>query len=285
MTTVGCVKEITSVSNPIIKHIRSLSLKKNRDAEGLFMAEGLKLVTDALEADWEIDTLIFAKQMQEQPHLQAIAARVRGRGGNILIVSDRVLTAISRRDNPQMVIGIFRQRWHEMKDLMAMLQTGGDVVLALDRIRDPGNLGTIIRTADAAGIKAVLLIGETTDPFSLEATRATMGSIFQIPLLRTGEVDFIDWTGTSDVRIAGTHLKGAVDFRSVAWQEKPCVIVMGNEQQGLTGALAEACTDLVIIPMTGLADSLNLAIASGIMLFEVRKSELSFEAMKTRTNA
>jgi TrmH family RNA methyltransferase len=285
MTTVGRVKEITSVSNPIIKHIRSLSLKKNRDAEGLFMAEGLKLVTDALEADWEIDTLIFAKQMQEQPHLQAIAARVRGRGGNILIVSDRVLTAISRRDNPQMVIGIFRQRWHEMKDLMAMLQTGGDVVLALDRIRDPGNLGTIIRTADAAGIKAVLLIGETTDPFSLEATRATMGSIFQIPLLRTGEVDFIDWTGTSGVRIAGTHLKGAVDFRSVAWQEKPCVIVMGNEQQGLTGALAEACTDLVIIPMTGLADSLNLAIASGIMLFEVRKSELTFEAMKTRTNA
>lgn len=270
----GLIKEITSASNPIIKQIKGLALKKNRDQEGLFMAEGLKLVTDALEAGWQIDTLIHARQVNEQAHLQAVAVAARARGANILIVSEKILSSISRRDNPQMVIGVFRQRWHMLDEIAQNLKKGGDVVLALDRVRDPGNLGTIIRTADSAGIKGIILIGETTDPFSMEATRATMGSIFQVPLARIDEQAFIRWTRGFNGRVAGTHLKGAVDYRSIDWQEKPAVIVMGNEQQGLTDDLVEACSDVVIIPMTGLADSLNLAIATGIMLFEVRRENL-----------
>ena len=270
----GLVKEITSPANPIIKQIKGLALKKNRDSEGLFIAEGLKLVTDALDADWQIDTLIYAKQMQEQPHLQAVSTRARARGANILIVSEKILAAISRRDNPQMVIGVFRQRWHEMEEMASGLESGGDVILALDRVRDPGNLGTIIRTADSAGVKGIVLIGETTDPFSMEATRATMGSIFQVPLARMEESTFVKWVAGFKGRVVGTHLKGAVDYRSIAWQETPCVVVMGNEQQGLTEELAIACTDLAIIPMTGLADSLNLAIATGILLFEARRDNL-----------
>jgi len=279
MTGPGLVKEITSPANPIIKQIRGLSQKKNREADGLFMAEGLKLVTDALAANWEIQTLVFAKQMQTQPHLQTIAAAVRARGGNILIVSDKVLTAISRRENPQTVIGIFHQRWHSISEISALLEGPGDVVVALDRIRDPGNLGTIIRTADAAGIRGIILIGETTDPFSLEATRATMGSIFQIPMGRTSEPDFIAWAQTFEGRIAGTHLKGGIDYRQVAWNEKHCVIVMGTEQQGMGDALANACDDLVIIPMAGLADSLNLAIATGVVIFEARRTNLTLKTM------
>ncbi len=270
----GLIKEVTSASNPIIKQIRGLALKKNRDQEGLFMAEGLKLVTDALEAGWQIDTLIHARQVNEQPHLQAVAVNARSKGANILIVSDKILASISRRDNPQMVIGVFRQRWHTLEEIAQNLKAGGDVLLALDRVRDPGNLGTIIRTADSAGIRGIVLIGETTDPFSMEATRATMGSIFQVPLARIDEKAFIRWSAGFKGRVAGTHLKGAVDYRSIDWQEKPAVIVMGNEQQGLTEELAKACSDVVIIPMTGLADSLNLAIATGIMLFEVRREDL-----------
>jgi len=280
MISPGLVKEVTSPANPIIKQIRALSQKKNRDSAGLFLAEGLKLVTDALDADWRIDTLIYSKQMQDQPHLQSVAASVRARGGNILIVTEKVLTAISRRDNPQTVIGIFHQRWHELEAMATLLQVGGDVVLALDRVRDPGNLGTIIRTADAAGVRGVILIGETTDPFSLEATRATMGSIFQVPLTRVSEASFVDWAGRFNGRIAGTHLKGARDYRDLPWMDAPCVVIMGNEQQGMTGTLAGACSDLVIIPMTGLADSLNLAIATGVMLFEVRRDALKLETMK-----
>ncbi len=285
----GLVKEVTSTANPIIKDIKALALKKNRDAQSLFMAEGLKLVTDAIDAGWQTDTLIHAAHMSAQPHLQQIAARARAGGANILVVSDKVLAAIARRDNPQTVIGIFHQRWHPIGALEEHLSSGGDVVLALDRIRDPGNLGTIIRTADAVGAKGLILIGETTDPYSLEAVRATMGSIFQVPLARMSEADFIawagHWAGRSGGRIAGTHLKGAVDYRSINWQEKPAVLLMGNEQQGLTDALARACSDVVIIPMSGLADSLNLAIATGVMLFEVRRENLKRENLKQETGA
>ncbi|MCB1384835.1 MAG: RNA methyltransferase [Nitratireductor sp.] len=269
----GQVKDITSTSNPLIKRIRGLALKKNRDGEQVFMAEGLKLLTDALETGWEIETVICSREIAREPKFAAIAAQCRARGADILEVSNKVLSAISRRDNPQMVIGVYRQRFADTPTLLGSLTKPGDVVVALDRVRDPGNLGTIIRTADCAGAKGILLIGDTTDPYSLEATRATMGSIFHMPIARIGEKDFLH-LNRSDIRLAGTHLEGAVDYRTLAWSRSPAIVLMGNEQQGLTPALAAACDDLVLIPMAGQADSLNLAIATGIVLFEARRDKL-----------
>lgn len=271
----GLVKQITSASNQIIKDIKSLSLKKNRDKQGLFLAEGLKLVTDAVETGWQIDTLIYANKMADQPHLQTMAAKARTNGANILEVSDKILAAISKRDNPQMVIGVFRQSWNTIEQLASAANGAGDVLLALDRVRDPGNLGTIIRTCDAVGVKGVVLVGETTDPYSIEATRATMGSIFHMPLARLSQSDFLNWRRRFNGQVAGTHLEGAIDYRAVNWNEKPSLVIMGNEQQGLSKELAGSCDNLVIIPMAGQADSLNLAVATGIMLFEVRRDQLN----------
>ncbi len=271
----GRVKEVTSTANPIIKEIKALALKKNRDESGLFLAEGAKLITDALEVGWKIRTLIYNKSMASSHVLQEISARCKS--ADILEVNDKVLAAISRRDNPQTVMGIFHQAWHGPEQLAKSASANGDVLLALDRIRDPGNLGTILRTCDAVGVKGVILIGDTTDPFSIEATRATMGSIFHIPLARMSEADFIEWRKGYTGRVAGTHLAGAVDYRSINWTAKPTLLLMGNEQQGLTEALAGICDDLVIIPMAGAADSLNLAIATGVMLFEVRREMLTME--------
>ena len=119
--------------------------------------------------------------------------------------------------------------------------------MALDRVRDPGNLGTVMRTVDAAGAKGVILVGETTDPFALEAVRATMGSIFAVPVARATPEAFLAWRKSFTGIIAGTHLKGAVDYRSVDYARKPVVLLMGNEQQGLPDALADdlrrACAD------------------------------------------
>lgn len=267
----GQVKEVTSLANPIVKDIKALSLKKHRDADKRFLAEGLKLVTDALDGGWPVHVLVHAKSMAGEPHLQAVAAKARARGALILEVSEKVLGSISRRDNPQMVLGVFGQRWTQ---LSAIRPAAGDVWVALDRVRDPGNLGTIIRTVDAVGARGVILVGETTDPWSIEAVRATMGSIFAVPLARASEEAFLEWRKSWPGMVAGTHLEGAVDYRKPDYSSRPVLLLMGNEQQGLTPALAKACDTLCLIPQAGKADSLNLAVATGVMLFEVRRHAL-----------
>jgi TrmH family RNA methyltransferase len=268
----GRVKEVTSLSNPLIKSIKSLALKKFRDQQHAFMAEGLKLVIDALDLGWSIRTLIFAKAGLGNPAVEKVAARTVAAGGTVLEVSEKVLSSITRRDNPQMVVGVFAQRFVPLKDVNPQ---DGDVWVALDRVRDPGNLGTIIRTVDAVGARGVVLVGDTTDPFSLETVRATMGSIFAVPVAMASEEAFLAWRKDFPGLVCGTHLKGAVDYRSVDFSGRPVLLLMGNEQQGLPDALAQSCDRLLRIPQAGRADSLNLAVATAVMLFEVRRGALT----------
>jgi TrmH family RNA methyltransferase len=268
---VGQVKEITSLSNPIVKDIKALALKKFRDEQHAFMAEGLKLVIDALEGGWTIRTLIYSKAGRGNASVEKIASRTVALGGLVLEVSEKVLGAITRRDNPQMVVGVFEQRLAKLADIRLQ---AGDVWVALDRVRDPGNLGTIIRTVDAVGAKGVILVGETTDPFSLETVRATMGSVFSVPVARAAPEAFLAWKAKAGAMVVGTHLKGSVDYRTPNYKGRPVVLLMGNEQQGLPDELAKACDELVRIPQAGRADSLNLSVATGVMLYEVRRAAL-----------
>ncbi|MBM2714314.1 RNA methyltransferase [Mesorhizobium caraganae] len=267
----GQVKEVTSLANPLIKDIKALAQKKFRDQQNAFMAEGLKLVIDALDLGWSIKTLVFAKAGRGNAAVEKVAARTVAAGGTVLEVSEKVLVAITRRDNPQMVVGVFQQKLLPLKDIRAH---DGDVWVALDRVRDPGNLGTVIRTVDAVGAKGVILVGETTDPFSVETVRATMGSIFAVPVTRATSEAFLAWRNSFSGLVVGTHLKGAVDYRSVDFSRGPVLLMMGNEQQGLPDNLAESCDRLLRIPQSGRADSLNLAVATGVMLFEIRRGAL-----------
>ncbi len=271
---VGQVKEVTSLANPIVKDLRSLALKKFRDQQGVFLAEGLKLVIDALEQDWRIKTLVFAKSGKGNKTVEQVAARTFAKGGLVLEVTEKVISAITRRDNPQMVAGVFEQQYHQLAGLKPK---GNDVYVALDRVRDPGNLGAVIRTADAVGAKGVILIGDTTDPYSLETVRATMGSVFSVPLYRASEADFLNWRKGFSGLVVGTHLKGAVDYRTIPYANKPVILIMGNEQQGLPDSLAGACDKLARIPQAGRADLLNLAIATGVMLYEIRREALTLD--------
>ncbi|PSH67625.1 RNA methyltransferase [Phyllobacterium brassicacearum] len=271
----GKVKEVTSLTNPIVKDLRSLAIKKYRDQQGAFIAEGLKLVIDALDLGWTIKTLVYSKAGKGNSLVEQVAARTIAKGGDVLEVSEKVIAAITRRDNPQMVVGVFEQK---VLSLSAIKPQGNDVYVALDRVRDPGNLGTIVRTADAVGAKGIILIGDTTDPFSLETVRATMGSVFAVPVTRATEAEFLTWRKGFSGLIVGTHLKGAVDYRTIAYGNKPVILVMGNEQQGLPDHLASACDKLARIPQEGRADSLNLAIATGVMLFEIRRGALKLDS-------
>ena len=270
----GQVKEVTSLANPLVKDIKALQLKKHRDEKRAFVAEGLKLVIDALDLGWSIRTLVFAKSALGNPVVERTAARTVAAGGSVLEVPEKILAAITRRDNPQAVLGVFTQR---LMPLVDVRPGDGDVWVALDRVRDPGNLGTVIRTVDAAGARGVILVGETTDPFSLEAVRATMGSIFAVPVAKTSQDAFLAWRKNFRGMVAGTHLAGATDYRGVDFRGGPVLLVMGNEQQGLPEALARACDRLLRIPQAGRADSLNLAVATGIMLYEIRRSALPGE--------
>jgi RNA methyltransferase, TrmH family len=271
---VGQVKEVTSLANPIVKDIKALAQKKERDATKTFLAEGLKLVIDAIELGWTIRTLVYAKAAKGKPAVEQVAAKTVATGGLVLEVSEKVMSSITRRDNPQMVAGVFEQRW---LPLARVKPQAGETWVALDRVRDPGNLGTIIRTADASGASGVILVGETTDPFSMETVRATMGSVFAMPLIRATVDEFIAWKKTAGVSVVATHLAGAVDYRTIDYRKKPVVLLMGNEQSGLPDDLAGEADALARIPQQGRADSLNLAVATAVMLFEARRHLLTLD--------
>ena len=279
----GRVHEVTSTANPIVKDIRRLAQKRHREETGLFLCEGLKLARDAQSSGWPIATLIYAKEMRGDEAVSALAARTVASGGDVLEVSRKVLATVLRRENPAGVASVVRRRTVALADIAP---TGDDVWVALDRVRDPGNLGTVIRTADAVGAAGVILVGDTVDPFGLEAVRATMGSLFAVPLVRCAEAEFLLWRTEWPGRVVGTHLEGATDYRLIDYRGAAQLVVMGNEQRGLSPALAEACDSLALIPQapravgadgtvgTGGADSLNLAVATGVMLFEVRRHAL-----------
>lgn len=271
----GRIKEVSSLSNPIIKDIRLLDKKRHREETKQFIAEGMKLVIDAIDHGWALRTLIFAASQKENTAIQNLVSRCTKIGADVLIVPEKVLGAITRRDNPQMVVGIFKQ---QEIDPLAIEPTGEDVWVALDRVRDPGNLGTILRTADAVGAKGIILVGETTDPFATETVRATMGSIFATPICRMDETAFIKFAQVWKGLVVGTHLEGSVDYREPDYSGKPTLLVMGNEQSGMPASLVAACHKLIRIPQTGRADSLNLAIATGVCLYEVRRHSLSLDA-------
>ncbi len=256
-------RTVTSLANPTVKAVRSLHLRKDRDESGLFVAEGLKIITEAVELGHAPQVLMYGQEAQGHALLRQAIGAARSGGGEVIEVTQDILAKVSRRDNPQAVVGVFRQVFTRLEDL----DSGrASAFVALHRVRDPGNLGTIIRTADAAGCGAVILVGECCDPYSVEAVRATMGSIFAVPIVRTTEAAFAEWRTSWPGSVIGTLLTATVTH-SAAHYVKPCLVLMGNEQQGLSPDLAGLCDVNVKIPMRGRADSLNLSVATGIMIY------------------
>lgn len=241
---------VTSAQNPTIKLIRSLADKKHRQEHGLFVAEGLQVLERARQEGWEPAYLLTTGH-----------AEPWGKAA-LLQLDERVMGQVSAQKNPPEQIGVFRQRWTET------VEPEG-VWVALEDMRDPGNLGTIIRTADAAGAAGVILTGQSCDPWSGDCVRATMGSIFGMKLVRMEQKAFLsllkEWPGES----VGTHLKATESYRRS--YGAPTLLVMGSEGRGLSDEAAAACSRLVRIPMKGGAESLNVAIATGLMLFEAQK--------------
>lgn len=267
------MRAVTSLQNETVKLVRSLEMRKVRRETGLFVAEGAAVLISGREHGVLPKILIVRSGTSLAGELGALVRAAEDRGADLIEASDPVMEKLSTKDNPQAVIGVFEQRWRSAPNLTGDVRPGTTWV-ALEHVRDPGNLGTIIRTADAAGAAGVILIGTCCDPYSHESTRATMGSIFAVPLCRldddAGLTMVRNWPGDR----VGTHLSGRDDFRTVAYRS-PTLIVMGGEGPGLTDDLAAACSRLVKIPMAGHLDSLNLAIATALMLYQVQGPRLT----------
>jgi TrmH family RNA methyltransferase len=258
-------RQITSLSNPTVKAARALHLRKEREESGLFLAEGLKIAAEAFELGRTPKILMFGPDAREHPLLQRIAAATAKAGGEVIEVTRDILEKVSRRENPQTVVAVFEQAF---TPLSALDPGRARCWVALQAVRDPGNLGTIVRTADAAGCGGVVLVGDCCDPYSVEAVRATMGSIFATPLFKATVPEFLAWRRGWPGSVVGTLLTATVDHRSAEYRA-PTLVLMGNEQQGLPQELAAACDVNVKIPMRGRADSLNLSVATGVMIYTV----------------
>ncbi|HEY8571276.1 RNA methyltransferase [Phenylobacterium sp.] len=257
------MKAVTSLTNPTVKAVRALHLRKERDETGLFVAEGLKNVTEGVETGHAPKILMYGREAADHPLLKAAVQATLAVRGEVIEVTPDILAKVSRRDNPQAVVGVFAQRF---VDLDSLDPGRAECWVALHRVRDPGNLGTIVRTADAASCGAVILVGECCDPYSVEAVRATMGSIFAVPLAKASETEFAAWRASWPGSVVGTLLTADVDHRRAEYR-KPALILMGNEQQGLPPDMAALPDVNVKIPMRGRADSLNLSVATGIMIY------------------
>lgn len=260
----GSFDQITSASNPLIKRLRGLERKKNRNETGLFLAEGARLIEQALAQGWQIDTLIISNSGAERDYVRTLCKQAQSKGARVVQVPDRLAGSIARKDNPQAVIAAIQQRDLALSDLDPA-QPG--LWIGLYECRDPGNLGTILRTADCAGAAGVILIEQCCDPYSVEAVRASMGSLFDVRLARADFASFNAWRRTAGLAMVAASVNGDTRHDGVDFVA-PSLILMGNEQAGLPAAIEAECETLCLIPMRGGADSLNLAQATAIMLYE-----------------
>jgi len=256
-------RTVTSLSIPTVKAVRGLHLRKEREASGLFLAEGLKIVIEAVELGHAPAILMHGPEAAEHPLLKRAAAVTAKAGGEVIEVTRDILEKVSRRENPQTVVAVFRQAFTPLDQLDP---ASAPCWVALQQVRDPGNLGTVVRTADAAGCGGVILVGDCCDPYSVEAVRATMGSIFAVKIARATVDEFLEWRTRWPGAVVGTLLTATTDYRAADYR-RPCLILMGSEQAGLPPELAAACDTAVKIPMRGRADSLNLSVATGIMIY------------------
>ena len=204
-------RAITSLTNPTVKAVRALHMRKAREETGLFLAEGLKIVTEAVELGHAPRILLYGADAAAHPLLRARAGDAEPAGGEVIEVSRDILAKISRRDNPQTVLGVFAQAFAPLADLKP---TAAACWVALEAVRDPGNLGTIVRTADAAGCGGVILVGDCCDPYSVEAVRATMGSIFAVKIARASAAEFLAWREAWPGSVVGTLLTATTDYRA-----------------------------------------------------------------------
>ena len=261
-------RQVTAFSNSTVKLLRSLRDKKARRTEGLFLAEGLRILTEARDSGMLPEIIAFSAEGAKHPLAAEIIAATEAAGGDAIETTPDILSKMSGKDNPQMLLGAYRQPDMALERID---RTKSPLWIVVQALRDPGNMGTILRTGDAAGAGGLILIDDCADPFSVESVRASMGALFTQRIAAARWPEFVAWLRSGEGQLVGTSLKARQDYLETEYGQ-PCFLLIGNEQQGLPADYESECDLLVKIPMAGRADSLNAAMAAAVMAFAIRAS-------------
>jgi TrmH family RNA methyltransferase len=213
----------------------------------------------------KIETVVASPDLLTHPYGRKLLHTLDAQGAPVLEVTPNVFRALSIAEEPQGIGAVLRQRWERMDRVRPDI---GLCWLALDTVRSPGNLGTLLRTMDAVGGAGLILLGDTIDPYAPDVIRATMGALFTQRFVRTNETEFARWRARHGVTLIGTSPRAADDYTALRYPER-LVLWMGGERQGLSGEQMARCDRVVRIPMVGQSDSLNLAIATSVLLYQV----------------
>lgn len=255
---------ITSRSNPKIKEARSLKQRKTRAETGLFVVEGIRHVAEALEAGAPVEYLIYSPEMLTSPFARELVEHQRRRGLPVHSATPAVYESLSERENPTGLLAVVRQQRRRLAELSpANFQWGVAAVAP----QDPGNVGTLIRTVDAVGAGGLLLLDAGVDPYHPSAVRASLGSLFWVPVANASFAEFAAWSQQHAYHVYGTSAKGRVDYQAVDRYERPAILLLGSEREGLTPEQLAVCEQVIRLPMRGRATSLNLAVAAGVLLY------------------
>lgn len=262
---------ITSAANPVVKKVRALADRKQRRRSGLFVVEGLQPVWRALQSGWGTDVLVTAPEMlAEHPAAAQMVARQRAKGTPIAELSAELFSRISDRDGPSGLIAVMRSRQDRLGGIPV---TPNTVVVGIEQAGNPGNLGTVIRTADAAGVAGLVLIGPSADPYSPTAVKASMGSIFAVPVVNCEAPELLDWARAEQLQMVASSGYADTDFSAIEYRH-PVLLLMGSEGSGLSSELLQAADLVARIPMRGTAESLNLSVAAALMMYEAQRGRL-----------
>ncbi len=248
-----------------LQSIRALGKRSERDRTQTFFAEGLRFVGQAVTQNAEIEAVLVVPKTLEHPFGLKLRRQLEQARVPIWEITPELFLRLSRAEEPQWIGAVVRQRWDTLSCVSA---SSGLCWVALDEVHSPGNLGTILRTGDAVGVSGLIVIGNSVDPYDPACVRATMGAIFAQRFVRTSPSEFAAWKQRTGIHLVGTSPHAKHDYRAVTYPPGT-ILYMGGERKGLSEERQRLCDALVRIPMVGRSDSLNLAVATGVMLYEV----------------
>ena len=253
---------LTSRSNPLVKEFRALSTLKARKNTGLFLVEGIHHVGAAVEVDWDVETILYAPDLLTSEYARDLVQASAKKGIRCQSADPDIFRSLAGKENPQGILASVRQRDLRLVDLQNVRHA-----VAVVEPQDPGNVGTILRTLDAVGADALILLEGGVDIYHPKVVRASMGALFWKPVVRTSFDDFLAWTEKRNILRIGTSAHGTQALASLELSEKSWVLLLGSEQKGLSPAQVDACDHLVTLPMRGRGTSLNLGVAAGVFLY------------------
>lgn len=257
-------KDITSKENPIYKLIKALSQKKVRESSGLFLIEGIKLLEEANNKGVKIKYLIVNETVESVSKINQDCQVLRLPGNLFKKISDTV--------SPQGIIAVAEQTEISLADIIL---SANPLIVVLNGLQDPGNLGTIIRTSAAVGATAALLTKGTVDLYNPKVIRSTMGSLFQVPIINgINDDETVKWLSHHSINIMVADLDGEEYYHSANFKE-PLALVIGNENRGPSNIWRKAAYKKIKIPILGSTESLNASVATGIILYEAVRQRLS----------